>query len=815
MMVLLRRLPAVVAAAALALLGSAGTGVGVGDLDRPLLPDLLQLDAAAVHGVDAAPTELPAAPVTAGPGPRPPPALIWCSTPVLPNETAIVQGSGFGTAPHVTVEPHSPSDDAVVVVPLQVTNNTVMFVIPAHFAATAFTVNISRSPTSPAGSIVIGAPEIWWAQGDPGGSSAVAGGSIRVFGRGLSIEADQRHAREGRTVDVQFAALAEQLRRAARQGNTAEMRRITEVQSRLLEQLEQRSRDDVPLKTTLLLTPVGGGPPLTLDALAANLSTVAAKFTVPSSATPGTYEVCLSNGAAQRCLDSFYSATAPAQTTIEIVSPSKAAWPTRHFAVDALCRHSVSNASTQINCTDAIRTQITAAGDAGGGVVVFGVGRYYVTAPLLLPHNVRLKGASMGKTALYFQFNNLVDVPQSFISNAANGTRYGVSDLDIYVLSFYVNLFNIGPHTDGVSIQRVRVRANAVFCQNMCGNGRIPPWSDQACGQDMDYYGKRGYSDCPKCDWPWRQQPIFALFGRNWEISDCDVWSTYNVFYGAPTVHFNKTDMATWRNHSNVIDSMFGLIRGNTVWNGGNCHWFDGNKQLIYEQNSCTGSSPMAGGSNIATYGGGDAHHLYLGGNTWHWTWGNDREVMTYDNRGSVYTGPIISLSADGRNITLRGGNFSQSDHDEHTGMKANAQLNFGKAVVLSNGTGAGQYRRVVDWDWDISPNGVSSWVLDKPFTELDLAENVQVEITTFRGNNIFHNNHYADTGVFQYYGTGMNNMVYGMTTERQDGIVANGQRALFKDWATDKNYHSGVQPNYCAWPTDPSCLGRVCCATH
>ena len=48
----------------------------------------------------------------------PPPALIWCSTPVLPNETAVVQGSGFGAAPRVTVEPHASPDEVVVVVPL-------------------------------------------------------------------------------------------------------------------------------------------------------------------------------------------------------------------------------------------------------------------------------------------------------------------------------------------------------------------------------------------------------------------------------------------------------------------------------------------------------------------------------------------------------------------------------------------------------------------------------------------------------------------------------------------------------------------------
>lgn len=42
----------------------------------------------------------------------------------------------------------------------------------------------------------------------------------------------------------------------------------------------------------------------------------------------------------------------------------------------------------------------------------------------------------------------------------------------------------------------------------------------------------------------------------------------------------------------------------------------------------------------------------------------------------------------------------------------------------------------------------------------------------------------------------GINNLVVGMTTKRQDGIVANGQRADFFDWSIDKQYHSGTQPN-------------------
>ena len=47
---------------------------------------------------------------------------------------------------------------------------------------------------------------------------------------------------------------------------------------------------------------------------------------------------------------------------------------------------------------------IDAAGEAGGGVVTLGIGRWYLDGPLLLPNNVRLKGAGMDRTAIYFAF---------------------------------------------------------------------------------------------------------------------------------------------------------------------------------------------------------------------------------------------------------------------------------------------------------------------------------------------------------------------------------------------------------------------------
>ena len=99
-----------------------------------------------------------------------------------------------------------------------------------------------------------------------------------------------------------------------------------------------------------------------------------------------------------------------------------------------------------MDCTAAVTDAIAAAGSAGGGVVKFGLGRYYVKAPLLLPHNVRLVGAGMGKTALYFATQdqgpgsdganaslpaNYSNAPSNMIAAAGPG-RFGLEELDMW-----------------------------------------------------------------------------------------------------------------------------------------------------------------------------------------------------------------------------------------------------------------------------------------------------------------------------------------------------------------------------------------------
>jgi hypothetical protein len=343
--------------------------------------------------------------------------------------------------------------------------------------------------------------------------------------------------------------------------------------------------------------------------------------------------------------------------------------------------------------------------------------------------------------------------------------------------SFYINVFYLGPDTDGCRFSKMRVRANAFFCQNGCN--RDPPWGE-AC-VNCAY---RNVTNCPgpDCHWinpcpsPYSIQPMFALFGTNFEVVDCDLWSSWEVFMTATLT--DKKDDGSWIyfNVTGFHDTSYGNIARNTIWSAGGCHWFDGTQQVIYENNECTGVGRMAGGDNIASYAGGFAHHLFLGSNLYNQDWGNDREIMTYDDAGEAYNGRWLSLTHGGRLLTTPGGNLSDS---RNGGPKQNFAMNEGKAVVIGNGTGAGQYRRVVNWSWDSSAGGLAKWTLDRPFTVTPDADSY-ISIVTFRGENIFYRNEYVDAGAFQYYGVGINNLAIGLTAERQGGFLNFGQQIAY-----------------------------------
>ncbi len=249
---------------------------------------------------------------------------------------------------------------------------------------------------------------------------------------------------------------------------------------------------------------------------------------------------------------------------------------------------------------------------------------------------------------------------------------------------------------------------------------------------------------------------LFDLQGKNFEISDSDLYSTWVTFRC-------WSGGATW-----------GLIANNTIYNGGAVHWFDEVAQIIYENNTAVGNSILAQGNNIDTYGGGFVHHVYMGASSFSLVWGNDREVMTYDGNDGAsmntpgYITPDGSISADGTNLTIRFNNTAT--------RPCNTKPVSGGAALVLSGTGAGQVRRILTMAESTASDMCHlSFKLAKAFDVPPDASSV-LQFEPFRGENIFENQRYTDTGGFQFWGNAFRNVVAGQVMERTAGILSWGQ---------------------------------------
>jgi hypothetical protein len=120
-----------------------------------------------------------------------------------------------------------------------------------------------------------------------------------------------------------------------------------------------------------------------------------------------------------------------------------------------------------IDCTAAAQRAINAAGShaAANTVVYFGVGRWYLQPPLLLPDGVVVRGDSMETTALYFAQQTMLSAPLAVIAAAApsvlsassnsNTSSFGIEDLTVYNLGYYKAIVNISTST---KVRRLEVQ---------------------------------------------------------------------------------------------------------------------------------------------------------------------------------------------------------------------------------------------------------------------------------------------------------------------------------------------------------------------
>ena len=128
------------------------------------------------------------------------------------------------------------------------------------------------------------------------------------------------------------------------------------------------------------------------------------------------------------------------------------------------------------------------------------------------------------------------------------------------------------------------------------------------------------------------------------------------------------------------------------------------------------GGAQVSWGSNLDNYSPGYCQHVYHAHNHFQHVYAGDREAMTTDPvTGDYFGGVLVDSSGGGVELTLR------------DGIGAADPLNVGGAVSVLDGTGAGQYRRVVHVS-----NG-SRLRLDAPFdTPLDSTSRVQARRCTY-----------------------------------------------------------------------------------
>ena len=126
-----------------------------------------------------------------------PPVLINTSTPVDPNETALLVGEGFDEGCEIKVgrladapcsepvkKPASLPADSRACKAIQPSGQSIKVVIPADLAPGIFACRVSNA--SGETTLLLNVPEAWWVQGD-GGTTASPGGWLRVQGKCLAI----------------------------------------------------------------------------------------------------------------------------------------------------------------------------------------------------------------------------------------------------------------------------------------------------------------------------------------------------------------------------------------------------------------------------------------------------------------------------------------------------------------------------------------------------------------------------------------------------------------------------------------------------
>ena len=737
------------------------------------------------------------------------PYLSWVSAVVRPNETIMASGSGFTSNCTLELKLHNETNAQPWVLPSVMAIQSpvaIMAVIPSAVPLGIYTVVARCGGGATSNALTINAPRVQWSMGNCLNES-VTGGTIRLFGNGLSLTDDQSedvlslHATATRALHAQdWTTLAD-----------------------VSQKLKRRHTSTTTTVTTRLrLSAVNGqhATDYTIEADPASLTQYHASFQLPLDVPAGEYAMSVANDlvpgkAPWFAINFFESPDRPlVRTHVVRTSVRSAGTDPRSFQSNTVC-YSVSpgvfnikdycpnndcgrmpparpppsthpRAPTPTDATPALQQALALAAKAGGGTVFFPRGQYFFSGHVTfeIPPGVYLRGEGTSLVSIYVGEANRSHHARTLFAGVscrgksscesgavpAGTVRWGLSDLTIYHTAYYYNViidslqgrkctygsvasaWGCAPIADGFTMLRVRIRANAFFAS---------VWGP---GSDRERPRPNVHFNFTQGD----VQGIVMLTGSNWRVSHCDILGTGGIFWSGGSCQ--GYGGARW-----------GVISDNRVRNGGNALGMDQWKQVVVENNDISGASLASAGNNIASYNGGYAHHIAMLNNSIAEVWGGDREVLTYDNAGGAYFGPLASSSPSSVRITTAGPRIPLNRSQPGMNSVGNGWVVEGGALVVLNGTGAGQIRRIVKCVSD------REWQIDAPLDTIALMSNTNgtgpsfVQILPFRGLNIFHHNTFRDVGAFQFYGIGLENTVADNRNERMAGMVSWGQ---WRQWS-------------------------------
>lgn len=240
-------------------------------------------------------------------------AIDWASQPAFSNETVLLLGGPFPSDSIVTLTRMVPaghvglaergmrgtvtgisntSDAPIEVPPLQVTDGSLKFVVPATAPDAQWVVSLKGSPSGV--SYTLNAPQPWWVIGDRQ-QTATPGGYLRVFGNSVAVDSAEAVAARANLHEVRDAAAAMfdvGSRNGSGGGGDGSADIDDEVAAmavlRRLAALKKQYNKAVAASASVLRLTTPGQPAVLLNSIPENTTRWSAWFALPESLHPGT-----------------------------------------------------------------------------------------------------------------------------------------------------------------------------------------------------------------------------------------------------------------------------------------------------------------------------------------------------------------------------------------------------------------------------------------------------------------------------------------------------------------------------------------------